>query len=58
LCFVASIFMALGLTTGMLGVNLGAAAVPPYAWHYVVMCAAAVLLLTAQAWALRRRRWL
>lgn len=55
---VAAVFLALGLLTGLLGINVGGIPGAENQPAFVRVCLLLVGLAALQVWALRRRHWL
>lgn len=58
LSVAAAIFLPLTFLTGLLGVNLGGIPGAESPWGFAAVVGVVVLVLAAQLWFLRRRRWL
>lgn len=58
LSIVAAVFLPLGFVTGLLGINVGGIPGAQYAWAFLIVCVALVLLAAGQLWLLRRKHWM
>jgi len=58
LSIVATIFLPLGLISGMLGMNVGGIPGEKWPWSFAVLCGVFLVLGTVELWLIRRLRWL
>lgn len=58
LSVVAAIFLPVTFLTGLLGINVGGIPGAEVGWAFLAVCVVLIVLLAAEIWFLRRRRWL
>lgn len=58
LSIVAAIFLPLGFITGLLGINVGGIPGADFPLAFLIVCVALGVLVGAQFWLLRRKRWM
>ena len=57
LAIVATVFMPLGLLTGLLGINVGGIPGSDYHWGFLIVCVILVVLAIAEFWIFHRKKW-
>jgi len=58
LSIVSAIFLPLGFLTGLLGINVGGIPGTDYKGSFVIFCIAIVIIVVAQIWFFKKKKWM